>query len=217
MAKDEAPPAPKGADKAPDKAAKSDAAAEGAEGTEVLAAAPPKSKKKLIIAAAAGVLLLGGGAAAYFLLGSHGPAKPKAVAAEGEAAETAAEAEAAPAEAPAAEPGEGAPAGGSAQYLALHPAFVVNLDDDEAMRYLQIEIELMSRDAAALEAVNKHMAVIRNDLLMLFGTKRYHEINTREGKEKLRLEALAEVQKVLTEQTGSPGVENLYFTSLVMQ
>lgn len=220
MAKEEAPAAAKGADKAP---AKPDPkAVDGGDAAAPVVAADPK-KKKLIIAAAAAVLLVGGGVGAFFLM-PHGASHAKPEAAEGEHAEGGEHAEAAAA--PAAEggehgetptPGEGAAAGGAAQYLSLHPAFVVNLDDDEAMRYLQLEIEVMARDSSALEAVNKHMPVIRNNLLMLFGTKHYHEIDTREGKEALRLEALAEVQKVLTEQTGSPGVENLYFTSIVMQ
>lgn len=198
MAKDEAPPAAKGADKT----------AESAPDAAAAPAAPAnKSKKRLImIAAAATVVLAGGGAGAWFFLKGSGTPQPAAAAAETPDAEADAAGDTPP-----------AAAGNSAQYLALHPAFVVNLDDDEAMRYLQLEIELMARDASALEAVNKHMPVIRNNLLMLFGTKRYHEIDTREGKEALRLEALAEVQKILTEQTGSPGVEQLYFTSLVMQ
>jgi flagellar FliL protein len=42
-------------------------------------------------------------------------------------------------------------------------------------------------------------------------------LNTREGKEKLREETLEEVQKVLLEETGEPGVDNVFFTSFVMQ
>lgn len=42
-------------------------------------------------------------------------------------------------------------------------------------------------------------------------------LRSREGKEKLREEVLAEVRKVLEEQTGEAGVEQVYFTSFVMQ
>ena len=39
----------------------------------------------------------------------------------------------------------------------------------------------------------------------------------REGKEKLRADALAEIQKVMKAETGKPGVESVFFTSFVMQ
>jgi len=38
-----------------------------------------------------------------------------------------------------------------------------------------------------------------------------------EGQEKLRLEALARVKKVLEEETGSPTAEDLLFTNFVLQ
>ena len=38
-----------------------------------------------------------------------------------------------------------------------------------------------------------------------------------EGREKLQADALAEINRVLEEETGSGGVEALFFTSLVTQ
>ncbi len=41
-----------------------------------------------------------------------------------------------------------------AQYFALDPAFVVNLNGPvDGPRYLQLEVQLMTRDPAALEAI----------------------------------------------------------------
>jgi flagellar FliL protein len=42
-------------------------------------------------------------------------------------------------------------------------------------------------------------------------------LNTREGKETLRNQTLAEIQKVMTEETGDAGVDSVFFTSFVMQ
>ena len=50
-----------------------------------------------------------------------------------------------------------------------------------------------------------------------FGNQNPETLNSREGKEKLRNETLAEIQKVMTEETGEKGVENVFFTSFVMQ
>jgi flagellar FliL protein len=105
----------------------------------------------------------------------------------------------------------------AALYLALDPAFVVNLEDQDALRFLQIEVQIMARDPSALEAVSAHMPHIRNSLLMLFGQQHVQDIATRAGKERLRGETLAEVRKVLQEETGKTGIEAVYFTSFVMQ
>ncbi len=102
-------------------------------------------------------------------------------------------------------------------YLPLDPPLVVSLEDGPSIRFLQVSVEVMARDAEVIEAVKEHNPVIRNNLLMLLGGQQLGELNGREGKQVLRDQALAEVQTVLTEQTGKPGIENLYFTSFVVQ
>ncbi|MDH5649760.1 MAG: flagellar basal body-associated FliL family protein [Gammaproteobacteria bacterium] len=102
-------------------------------------------------------------------------------------------------------------------YLPLEPAFVVNFEGRGPARFLQITVEVMTRDPAMEEHIKKHMPVIRNNLVFLFGSQTYESVSTLEGKEKLRSGALAEVQKILEEEVGQAGVEALYFTSFVMQ
>ena len=58
------------------------------------------------------------------------------------------------------------------------------------MRFLQVTVEVMTRDPATAELIKKNDPMIRNDLLMLFGNQTYETISTREGKEQLRAEAL---------------------------
>lgn len=106
---------------------------------------------------------------------------------------------------------------GPPQYLALEPPLVVSFEDRSAIRFLQVTVEVMARDEEAIEAVTTHTPVIRNNLLMLMGGKTVSELTSREGKEALRQEALAEVQRILASTTGEPGIEDLYFTSFVVQ
>ncbi len=104
-----------------------------------------------------------------------------------------------------------------AAYLSLEPAFVVNLEDPDLPHYLQVDVQLMSRDAAALESVRMHAPRIRNGLLLLFAQQKPADLSTRAGKEALRAAALEEVQKAVLAETGQPVVEAVYFTSFVMQ
>jgi len=105
-----------------------------------------------------------------------------------------------------------------AQYFPLDPAFVVNLNGPiDGPRYLQVEVQLMTRDAAALEAIKTHAPAIRANLLMLFSQVSAAQIADVAGKQKLQSEALATVQKVLKAETGKPGADELLFTSFVTQ
>ncbi|UPG93483.1 flagellar basal body-associated FliL family protein [Luteibacter aegosomatissinici] len=150
-----------------------------------------KGKGKLLIIVALLVLAAGGGGAFFMLKGGH----PKS-------------AEQAAADAAKAKP---------AVYLQLDPAFVVNFQDEAALRFLQVGVNVMSHDPEAIAAAKEADPEIRNALLMLFSAQDVKSLSDVKGKQKLQAAALAEVQRVLKEKIGRPGVDALYFTSFIMQ
>ena len=83
--------------------------------------------------------------------------------------------------------------------------------------FLQINVQVVTHDPQMEELVIKHAPVIRNALVMLLSSKDAEELDSREGKESLRIEALTAIQEVLREETGSDGVDGVFFTSFVMQ
>lgn len=102
-------------------------------------------------------------------------------------------------------------------YIPLEPPLVVNFDRNGRMGFLQANIEVMTRDQQVQEALAHHEPVIRNNLLLLLSSKTYSDVASREGKDELRAEALAEVNRVLQEQGIDGQAEELYFTGFVMQ
>lgn len=105
-----------------------------------------------------------------------------------------------------------------AQYLPMAPAFVVNLEDTPmGPRYLQVEVQLVTRDPLAVPQLQQHEPALRARLLMLFAQQTYDGVATRAGKEALQAQALKEVQTLMTEETGKPAAEALLFTSFVTQ
>lgn len=106
---------------------------------------------------------------------------------------------------------------GTPIYVPLHPAFVVNFENQEKVSFLQVDIQIMTFDSQVETALKVHMPIVRNELLLLLGGKQYHEINTREGKRNLSQEAIREIQRVLEEAGAPAAIEALYFTSFVMQ
>ena len=113
--------------------------------------------------------------------------------------------------------GKGDSAKGPAVYFSFDPPLIVNFDDSQAVRFLQLQIDVMARNDKAIEAVKLHSPIIRNNLLMLMNGRDYKTLMSREGKEALRGDCLKEVQRILKKETGSPGIEDLYFTSFVVQ
>jgi len=106
---------------------------------------------------------------------------------------------------------------GSTQYFALAPSFVVNLNDPESSRFLQVDIEVMTHDGGAIEATKLHTPQIRSAILLLLGQQKYQDMETREGKEALQKAVLEAIQKILMMETGRPGIEAVFFTNFVMQ
>ncbi|MGH8303074.1 MAG: flagellar basal body-associated FliL family protein [Steroidobacteraceae bacterium] len=103
-------------------------------------------------------------------------------------------------------------------YLALDPAFVVNFQADQLVRFLQVSVEVMSRDQKTLDLLKSNDPVLRNDLLILLGNQKYSVISTPAGKEQLRAQALTVIRKDLAQTGGDPNkLEAVYFTSFVMQ
>jgi flagellar FliL protein len=102
-------------------------------------------------------------------------------------------------------------------YLKMDPQMVVNFDATSEVKFLALDIEFMARDQAVIDDVQRNMPKIRNNILMLISNRDYKTLMTREGKDKLRLEALDEARKVLKQETGSAKLEDLLFTSFVVQ
>jgi flagellar FliL protein len=113
---------------------------------------------------------------------------------------------------------KGAEGGGGkpSVYYAIDPPLVVNFEDGSAVRFLQITMEIMAHDEKAIESVQKNIPLIRNNLLLLMSNRNYQSMMSREGKEKLREEALAEVRAVQKKE-GGPDVDDVLFTSFVVQ
>lgn len=102
-------------------------------------------------------------------------------------------------------------------YLPLE-TMVVNFADPKPARYLQVDIQLMAYDQAVLTAVEENIPVVRNDILVLLGSQSYDAINSREGKEALREQIVAAVNKIVKQNAGVKGkLQAVYFTSFVMQ
>jgi len=117
----------------------------------------------------------------------------------------------------AAQDGEKPDKKGKAIYVELAPTFTVNLAGGSKGRFLQVGVQVLTRDADVEAQIKEHLPMIRNKLVLLFSTKTSQTLGTAEGKETLMQEARSAIEKVLEAETGKGGVEAVFFTSFVMQ
>lgn len=168
--------------------------------------------KKVIIFSVLGVVLLAGTVVGTLFLAKTylmPPAAAPAVAGHdaGHGAEHGSEAAAEAASAASAE----------AAYKTIDPAFVVNIQDGPRFRFLQVEVDVMTRDATAFARLDKVMPRVKSELTMLFGSLQRESVQTVDGQKALQAQALTVINTVLQEETGKGGIAAVYFTKFVVQ
>lgn len=191
------------------------AAPEGAKDKQEPAA--KGGRKTLLIIIAAAVLALGAGGGGVWFFMNKGHADEEASADSGEGEHDAKDAKA-DKKGKKDKKGKAAEPKAPAIYVEFQPPFVVNFDAKGVMRFLQVSIQVMTRDHETSEMIKQHDPKIRNNMLLLLGSQTYDTISTVEGKEGLRKQALETIAKVVVDEGGEgKKVEDLYFTSFVMQ
>ena len=154
-----------------------------------------KSKKKLIIIAAGAILLIVVAAAAYFFLfaGSDD---------------------------------EGMDEGGEeveevvlsmAQYLPLDPSFIVNFSDRGRQRFLQADITIMTRDPSVIMELEEHMPMVRHSLTSVLSAGSLSMLQSSGGVSNTQQQVTTELQRLLSEELGGGVIEQVLFTTFVMQ
>ena len=82
---------------------------------------------------------------------------------------------------------------------------------------LGLSVQAMARNQDAIDDIRAHAPALRNSFLFLISDWTYEDIATLEGKERLRAEMLNGAKAILQANTGNPSIEEIYFTSLVVQ
>jgi flagellar protein FliL len=176
-------------------------------------------KLQTILVAVVGIAVLGGGGAAagYYVAGAGGaehapdPNQPQLVAREGVEAET--------------RPPPGLANGGepridptryTASYHTLENPFTSNLNESDAFVQLSLGVSTYY-DVRVIDAVKAHEPAIRSAVLMQLSAADELMLARPEGRQQLQRDLTRVVNQVLRERTGFGGIDNVYFTSFVVQ
>ena len=107
--------------------------------------------------------------------------------------------------------------GGPTPYFEITTPFVVNLAEQDALSFLQVNAQLKVTREDIKPYLSKHMPAIQHTVMMVLSEQSTKDINTVAGKQHLRDVTLKEVQTLLQTQIGDPGVEEIYFTGFIIQ
>ncbi|QEP43172.1 hypothetical protein D5085_08640 [Ectothiorhodospiraceae bacterium BW-2] len=105
----------------------------------------------------------------------------------------------------------------------------INMPPESTAKVMQIEINLMTYQPETVEMINRHMPVIRSEMLNILSEVTYQRAATPQGKEKIKSDLKFAIEAMLLELEGNimansgdtkgvpPTLEAVYFTRLVMQ
>lgn len=105
-------------------------------------------------------------------------------------------------------------------YYSVNDPFIVNFSEQSngAVRYMQVKMKVMAREQHVIDALTFHLPAIQHELLMLFYSQNYDELQTSEGTKALQQMCLETINRVLKSETSMENeLEAVYFTSFIMQ
>ncbi len=109
--------------------------------------------------------------------------------------------------------------GSSTNYYALKPAFVANFGTGQTkkLKFLKAEITVRASSGVAINNVMNNDALVRHEIVMLLSKQTEESLTSSKGQETVRKAALEVVQAALKEETGDEQINDLLFTSFVVQ
>lgn len=104
-------------------------------------------------------------------------------------------------------------------YYDFPEPFTINFltQSNQKMRYLQIKVALKSKDADLIKGAESILPMMQDALRTLFSNQTYDAISSIDGRNQLQTQALDILKSLLAEEIGNDALENVYFTSFIMQ
>ena len=103
-----------------------------------------------------------------------------------------------------------------ATYYPIEEPFTSNLKNSNNFAQLSISVATYY-DERVLENIREHETAIRSAILLTLAEQEIDALSTHNGKQMLQQLLTDAINKVLDEKTGFGGINNVYFTSFVVQ
>ncbi|MCH8552564.1 MAG: flagellar basal body-associated FliL family protein [Natronospirillum sp.] len=104
-----------------------------------------------------------------------------------------------------------------ARYVDLQPEFVLNYGRDGRIRFLRMEVNLVTGGEEGASQLNYHAPALRHIVVLNVTEADRSDLNTSSGREALRRSIRSEMRAFMEHETGSPQVERVLFSNLIVQ
>ncbi len=103
-------------------------------------------------------------------------------------------------------------------YVSLGEAMVLNLaTDGPRLVFVQLKADILVRDELNLEQVKLHVPALRHQVILMLSEQNVANVKSALEREKLRKAITEKVKSVYKELTGSDDIEDVLFTSFLVQ
>lgn len=101
-------------------------------------------------------------------------------------------------------------------YFAIEQSFTANLADGEG--FVQVGLSLATYyDGKVIGNIKRHLVPLRSAVLLVLSEQNAGVLSTPQGKQALQKKLTQAINGVLREKEGFGGIDNVYFTNLVIQ
>ena len=103
------------------------------------------------------------------------------------------------------------------EYSEIQPAFVVNYGGPGRLKYLKVQVTMVTSSPLATETAQHHIPLVRNELVSLFSSQTDEAVSSPVGQDQLRQEATKTVKELFQKEVGHPVIEDLLFLNFIYQ
>ena len=102
-------------------------------------------------------------------------------------------------------------------YFQVEPNFQKHFIVSGRPHLMELGLTLVLRDEQAAEVLNTHVPKIKSAVSLQLGEQTFTTLKSLQGRELLKQNILSAVQKIMQEEVGRPGIENVLFTRYTLQ
>ncbi len=103
-------------------------------------------------------------------------------------------------------------------YISLGNALVLNLTNKKSrLTFLQLKADVLIADEEAKSVVEPHIPAIRHHLILLLSEQSVQDMKSSTKREEIRTKVTTQVQEVISELANNDAVEDVLFSSFLVQ
>ena len=107
--------------------------------------------------------------------------------------------------------------GTTPEFYQIRPSIIITLPSEGKTRYVSVDVDLMTRSKSSIKTLEAYGPLIKSNVVELLSRQSFDTIITEEGKKTILAQVLKTLQTIMSEQAGEPIIEQVLFTSFIVQ